>query len=387
MRVRGNPWIRAIDRWLGGLIVVVLGLLKGRGIPPDNRAPAKILLLKLNALGDTLMFLTVVGALKERWGDTEITYLGSTINEELLRRHPELDRVKIIDLSRLIRSPIYLLSIVSDLRKDHYDLLIDGSQWERIAAMLVGLSRSDFRIGFHTAGQWKHTVYHVSIPHRKDRHEMHCFHDLLKPLGIAVSPEVRPTLEVSDRDRQCLDALLSDSVPPEAPILLLHPGCGEHGELRQWPLENYRQLGLRWLRDHENGRIVISGVGGEIGMCETLKNGLPERTVSLAGALDIGISSALLQRTSVLVCGNTGIMHMASAFEVPTVAIHGPTDPVKWGPQNRNAIVIQSPLDCSPCLYLGHEYACDCPKCMEAMSVDTVWNAVKELEKMEVGLA
>jgi len=384
MRVRGNRWVRAIDRWVGGLVVAVLGLFKGRGIPLDNRIPRKILLLKLNALGDTLLFLTVVRALKEKWHDVEITYVGSIFNEELLRRHPDLDRLKIIDLGRLIRTPLYLLNFVRDLRKDYYDLLLDGSQWERIAAMLVGLSRSGFRIGFRTAGQWKHSVYHVSVPHRRDRHEIHCFHDLLKPLGIAVSEEVRPALVVVDRDRERLDALLRDLVPQDAPILLLHPGCGEHGELRQWPLENYRQLGLRWLNEHEHGRVVISGVGGEIEMCETLRDRLSERTVSLAGSLDIGISSALLQRTSVLVCGNTGIMHMASALGVPTVAIHGPTDPVKWGPLNGNAIVVQSPLDCAPCLYLGHEYACDCPKCMEAISVDAVWNAMKELEKIKV---
>jgi heptosyltransferase-3 len=384
MRIRGNPWVRAIDRWIGSAIVAVLGLFKGKGKPLDGRIPHKILLVKLNALGDTLMFLTAARALKDRWPEAEITYLGSTLNVELLQRDPILQRLKILDLSRIMRSPLYLLNFVRDLRKDHYDLVIDGSQWERIAAMLVGMTRSDFRIGFRTPGQWKHTVYHVPIPHRRDRHEMHCFHDLLEPLGIKVSKQVRPWLLVEDHDRSRLDALLNGSIPANSTILLIHPGCGEHGQLREWPLDYYRELGQRWLNSNPGGWIVISGTGGEVAMCENLKNQLPGRAMSLAGSLDIGTSSALLERTSILVSGNTGIIHMASAFETPSVAIHGPTDPVKWGPYNRNAIVLMSPLECAPCLYLGHEYDCDCPKCMEAIPVDTVWQAVMEVEKVAV---
>ena len=381
MKVRGNRWVRGIDRWVGAPLAFVLGLFKGVGRPLDSRVPKKILMLKLNAVGDTLLFLTVAEILKTTWPDVQITYLGSTINQEVLAKSPYLDRIMILDLVKMFRSPGYLLKYVHELRTDRYDVVIDGSQWERVAACTVGLLRADMKIGFRTPGQWKHYVYHAYVPHRRDRHEMYCFHDLLTPLGIRAPVDVTPTLQVEDNDRQRIESLLGGRVESGAPILVIHPGCGEHGDYRQWSLEHYRDLGRKWLEANGDGWIVLTGTGSEVEICRWLEQELPDRVMSLAGSLDIGMTSALLERAAMLVCGNTGMMHLASAFQTPTVAIHGPTDPVKWGPINPNAVVVQSPLECAPCLYLGHEYGCDCPRCMDAIGVDVVWQALVDLEK------
>ena len=378
MKVRGNPWLKRCDRWIGIPATLILGAFKGKGTVPNAKSIRKILLLKLNAVGDTLLFLTVAEALHSKFPKAEISYIGSTINQEILHRNPYLNRKSIIDPQKAVRSPVYLWRFFRNLRKDNYNLVIDGSQWERIAAIIVGLVRSRCKIGFRTPGQWKHQVYHIAVPHRRDRHEMYCFHDLLKPLGITVSKDIKPTISVSESDRQHLKSLLEGHIPAESPILVIHPGCGEHGDFRQWSLDNYRELCQQWLKAHDNSYIILSGTGKEIGMCKKLENELAPQALSLAGQIDLGTTAALLERASVLVCGNTGIMHLASAFQTPTVAIHGPTDPRKWGPINPNAIVVQSPLDCAPCLYLGYEYGCDCPRCMDAITVTEVWKALIE---------
>ena len=379
MKVRGNPWLKRLDRGIGIPATLILGAFKGKGVIPNAGTVRKILLLKLNAVGDTLLFLTIAQALRENYPNAEITYIGSTINQEVLDRNPYLHKKIIIDPQQAIKSPVYLWRFIRNLRKDYYDIVIDGSQWERIAAIIIGLVRSNCKVGFHTPGQWKHYVYHIAVPHRRDRHEMYCFHDLLKPLGITVSKDIKPTISVSESDRQHLESLLQGHIPMESQILVIHPGCGEHGDFRQWSLGNYKELGLRWLKAHDNGYIILSGTGKEVGMCKKLASELAPRALSLAGQIDLGTTAALLEQASVLVCGNTGIMHLASVFQTPTVAIHGPTDPRKWGPVNPNATVIQSPLDCAPCLYLGYEYGCDCPTCMEAITIDDVWKALVEI--------
>jgi heptosyltransferase-3 len=379
MKVRGNRWLKRFDRWMGIPATIILGAFKGKGIVPSAGAVHKILLLKLNAVGDTLLFLTIAQVLRENYPEAEITYIGSTINQEILERNPYINKRIIIDPQQATKSLIYIWNFIKIIRLNSYDLVIDGSQWERVAAIIVGLVRSKCKIGFRTPGQWKHHVYHIAIPHRRDRHEMYCFHDLLKPLGIRVSDDVKPIILITESDKQNLKSLLRGHIPDESPILMIHPGCGEHGDFRQWSLDKYRELGQRWSKAHSNGYIILSGTGKEVGMCKKLENELAPKALSLAGQIDLGTTAALLERASVLVCGNTGIMHLASTFQTPTVAIHGPTDPRKWGPINPNAIVVQSPLECAPCLYLGYEYDCNCPNCMDAITVEDVWKVLMEL--------
>jgi heptosyltransferase I len=385
MKVRGNPWLKRFDRWVGIPITLILGAFKGNRASAEVSNPRKILLVKLNAVGDTLLFLTVAQELHRKFPQAEITYVGSIINQEVLARNPYLDRKIILDPQRAVTSPAYLWKFVRRLRKDYYDIAIDGSQWERIAAIIIGLVRSNLKIGFRTPEQWKHFVYHIAVPHRRDQHEMYCFHDLLEPLGIKVSKDIKPVISVTKDDRQRLELLIHDRILVESPILVIHPGCGEHGDFRQWSLTKFQELGHRWLKANDNGYVVLSGTGSEVAMCKELEKALVPLALSLAGELDLGATAALLERASILVCGNTGIMHLASAFETPTVAIHGPTDPRKWGPVNPNAMVVQSNLECAPCLYLGYEYGCDCAACMDAISVDDVWQILIEIGPVKSG--
>ena len=89
--------------------------------------------------------------------------------------------------------------------------------------------------------------------------------------------------------------------------------------------------------------------------------------------------AAVLARARVMVCGNTGVMHLACAMNVPVVALHGPTDPRKWGPVSPSSVCLQSSLPCSPCLYLGFEYACPSNRCMRTIRPEAVITALRSI--------
>ena len=69
-------------------------------------------------------------------------------------------------------------------------------------------------------------------------------------------------------------------------------------------------------------------------------------------------------------------MHLGCAVGIPVVALHGPTNPVKWGPWSKKSMVISSQRNCSPCLSLGFEYGCNNNACMSDISVQQVFDAV-----------
>jgi ADP-heptose:LPS heptosyltransferase len=85
-----------------------------------------------------------------------------------------------------------------------------------------------------------------------------------------------------------------------------------------------------------------------------------------------------------VVSGNTGVMHMAAALRKKQIAIHGPTNPIIWGPLNPHSKIVMSPCPNCPCLKLGFEYHTKDQSCMRKIDVEQVKNAFIELMKMEI---
>jgi heptosyltransferase III len=374
VKLRGNPWLKAVDRYLLGAFLALGRRIKDKTI--IQQAPRSILLIKFNALGDTILFVSLAKILKRRFPGVRIDFLGSEINRPVLERCPDLDHILIIQLEQMVDQPWAFLMLLDRLRQRKYDVVIDGSQWERITALISVLSGAHKTIGFDTPGQKRATAYNYRIKHRRELHEIDCFFALLEPLGIIPEALERYTsFEVNEVDRQQLNQLAL----PEGRLILFHPGCGAHGFPRQWPMDRYIELGNRMMVKHPDITLVLSGSASEAQFCQEIEEGVKGRVINLSTKLNFLMLAALLKRSDLLVCGNTGVMHLAAAMNVPTVALHGPTDPRRWGPLSNSAVVVQSTKACAPCLYLGDEYNCECPDCMNYIEVDDVYRICEEI--------
>ncbi|MCX6639894.1 MAG: glycosyltransferase family 9 protein [bacterium] len=374
MRLRGNPWLKALDRHL-------LGALLGLGRRKQDHSaisepPKSILLVKFNALGDTILFLALARILKQRWPDVRVDFLGSEINRPVLERCRDLDQILIMRLEKMVSNPWAFIRMVDRLRQRKYDVLIDGSQWERITALIAILSGAKKTIGFDTPGQKRATAFNYRLPHRRELHEIDCFLSLLEPLGIIANAGERfADYSVGEVDRRRLQQLTL----PDGLRIVFHPGCGAHGWPRQWPIDNYIKLADLIWAEFPDANLILSGSTSEMGLCETIAAHVSRPVHNLCAQLDFLLLTALLEKTDLVVCGNTGVMHLAAALNTPVVALHGPTDPRRWGPLSSKAVVIQSSKSCVPCLYLGNEYDCECPDCMGYISVEEVFAACKEI--------
>lgn len=368
MRLRGNPRLKFLDRRiLGGMIRLFCGV---KGKPRIRRAPRSVLLVKLNALGDTLLFLAIARILKREFPGVRVDFLGSEINRPILERSTRLDQVRHLRLARIFTHPHELVSLIREIRRADYDVLIDGSQWERITALIALFSGAGVTIGFDTPGHSNRAgAFHFAMPHRREAHEIDCFFDLLKPLGVQTEEEDRfGEYFVIEEDRR----RLKEQDLPKPPWVVFHPGCGAHGLPRQWSAEKFAELGESLKKLHPEVSILLTGNGSEGRICAQVQEIAPQAVLDFSNRLSFPVLAALLERSSLLVSGNTGVMHLAAALQTPQVALHGPTDPNRWGPLNPNAVVVQSPKSCAPCLYLGDEYQCDCPDCMEEIGVNAV---------------
>ncbi|MFH1861648.1 MAG: glycosyltransferase family 9 protein [bacterium] len=370
MRLRGNPLLKALDRWLLGTAISSFGWIKSK--PRLSDPPGSVLLIKLNALGDTILFVALARVLKRTYPEVRVEFLGSEINLPVLQRCPYLDAVQVCRLSDVFRKPLTFLNVIRQIQRNRYDVIIDGSQWERITALITLFSRAKATVGFDTAGQKRSGAYHFPIPHRREQHEIDCFFELLQPLGIMAQTEERGGIYVvqsEDREK------LRNVYDPLKSQIVFHPGCGAHGAPRQWLPQYYSELAERLAGEFPDHHILLTGSTDETETCASVKSNSRNEILDLCGKLDFHQLAALLEQAALLICGNTGVMHLAAAIGTPVIALHGPTDPRRWGPLSKKATVIISPKECAPCLYLGSEYACDCPDCMAEIPVAGVFQA------------
>ena len=96
---------------------------------------------------------------------------------------------------------------------------------------------------------------------------------------------------------------------------------------------------------------------------------------NLSGKTNLKELCYLLKEASLFVGVDSGVMHLASSFDIPVVGIFGPTDPFYVGPQNRRSRVVREKMECSPCYLKG----CEERPCMKNLDVQRVLEACEEL--------
>ncbi|MCB0721809.1 MAG: glycosyltransferase family 9 protein [Ignavibacteriae bacterium] len=377
--MRRRAIFRFFDRYIGIPIVIFLALFfkRKKRLPIENIK--KILFVKLAAIGDSILLIPTLRTLKKRFPDAELTFVCSPINYSVIKKIPYVDKIVNCDVHSFLKNPLRFVKFISDLRKEKYDILIDAGQWERINAITAAFVKSDCSVGFRTKGQFKHFVYDRVVPHQRNKHELENFLDLLAPLGIDIKEEDKQ-LEyfLTHDDEKFANDFWRENDLDDKTVICLHPGCGENGKPREWADERYIDLGKRLVAYDPNIRILITGSPLEVERCNIIAAGIKDNVINTAGKYTLDNVVAIVKKVKLIVCSNTGMLHIASCVGTKTMGLHGPTNPVKWGSYSKNSVLIQSDKFCSPCLYLGHEYGCQAPQCMAHISVDDVFIYIRK---------
>jgi heptosyltransferase I len=370
---------RFFDRYLGIpiLIVISIFLKRKKRLPIENIK--KILVIKLAAIGDSILMIPMLRTLKDSFPDSEITFVCSYINENIVRKIPFISRIINCDVHSFLRNPYSFLKFISEIRRSSYDIVIDAGQWERINAIITAFTRNECSIGFKTNSQYKHFIYDRVVPHLRSKHELENFMDLLSPLGININ-ENDKKLEyfLNDENRKFAYSFWIENNLENRSVICFHPGCGENGKPREWEESNYIELGKRLVNYDSDVRIIVTGSPLEVDRCEFIVMGIQRNVINVAGKFSLDDVVALVERVNLIVCSNTGMLHIASCVGTKTLGLHGPTNPVKWGAYNKNSVLIQSNKLCSPCLYLGHDYGCKTWPCMSHISIDDVFIHIRK---------
>ena len=370
--MRGNTYFKFADRWAGIPLLLLSSLLKGRrtGSPPAD--PKRIVVVKFSALGDAILLIPSLRALRKSFPASEVLFIGTKFTLPFLRQFGEyIDEFVTVDLERLVRRPWSIVSIIRRVRAFGADAAIDFEQWMRFSALLVGWSGAAFRAGFRTPGQHRHYAFTSGVARDRARHEAENFLALAETLA---APSGGTALEVKIDEGSLIRAqgfLKRNGWEQETPVVILHPGCGDHGMPREWPPERYGELIAR-LAAKRKSAIIISGTKGERAVMERAASSA-QVPVALYEIPTIEDFAALASLASLFISSNNGAMHLVAALKVRQIALHGPTNFRQWGPLNPGAVVIRSACPQCPCLDLGFEYHRTDGFCMRQIGVDEVW--------------
>ncbi|MBQ7609179.1 MAG: glycosyltransferase family 9 protein [Desulfovibrionaceae bacterium] len=366
MSERGSQWRRMLDYWLGIPLVAASSLLRLRKAStlPSAFQPRQIAFLCLGAIGDLLLLSSVITALRARLPSATITLITSRANAAAAHLVPGLDYVCDFSLNQID-------ALIFFVRRLHCDIFFDASQWARIGALIANVSDAAYTVGFATKGQMRHFGYSIAVRHRSDQHEYKNFLDL----GRALYPDLegQPSL--------CLPSSHSESeafslayAEKNAVYLHMWPS-GICAELKEWPAQSWASLCQ--ILTGAGYAVYLTGAPGdaEKNAAFLARNPNP-RVQSLAGLVSLGDLALLFSRARAVVSVNTGIMHLAAIIGAPTVGLHGPTNPLRWGPWGpKVASLLPDHPDCAY-LNLGFEYSSHHKPCMPYLSVASVCQAL-----------
>lgn len=330
------------------------------GPPP---APRRILVIQLRRFGDAVITTALLEDLRRAFPEAGIDFLTTAAIAPLLRGHPFLDECVVYRREHPLRT-------WSEIRKRGYDWIVDSESSPR-SAMLAVAAGSPVRVGWAVTG-WR-WLYTHRVSRRANRPPQYVVLDrqrLLAAVGVPVVP-TRPRLTITDEERSQGDAELaaSGALPgrPHAGLLL---SAGRRS--KEWPVERFAELAGSLAGEGVTPVLFEMPGEGEKTSALLRRTAAPVR----ARVEDARHFLRMLSACQVLISGDTGPVHMATAIGIPTVTIFGPSDPAGWSPQLPITTVVRA--ETSSCLECRRNASDVAHACMAGVDAGTVLARARE---------
>ena len=310
---------------------------------------SNILIRATNWVGDAVMCLPALRAIRGRFPQAHIAILAKPAVADLYTRESSVNEV-----IRYVARPRQL---AGQLRSRGFDCaILLQNAFE--AAWIAWLARIPNRIGYNRDGRRLLLTSAVPLPKRGEipRHERFYYLELLRRAGLLERLPDSPMIRLEH----------PDSKP--AGMIGVSPGAA-YGTAKRWLPERFAEAAGKLARARGSS-IALFGSASERAACERIADLLNGHTVTnYAGQTTLAQFIDLAAACDIFLTNDSGAMHIASALGVPTIAVFGATDDTATGPTGAKARVVREPVECSPCLLR------ECPidhRCMTRVSADRV---------------
>lgn len=340
---------------------------------PPLPAPRRILVVRLDRLGDVVLSTPLLQALRQHLPHAFIAMMVRPACREVVEAHPALNEVIVYEKEGAHQSLRGTVRFARRLRRYEFDTALvlhpsNRSHW------IPWLARIPVRIGYDRKSAWLLTH---RVVHRKQegaKHEAVYTLELLEPFGIPpVVP--RPVVPVSPAAAERVEVLLgASSVGASDRLVAVHPSASCIS--KRWMPERFAEVADRLVAE-QGVRICLVAGEGDAAHAHQVAQRMRQPVVDLAGGLSVGELAALLRRCRCLLSNDSGPVHIAAAVGTPVVDLFGRNQaglsPQRWGPLGDGHVILHKEVGCVTCL----AHNCDIGfLCLTSLSADEVYRAV-----------
>ncbi len=344
----------------------------------------KILIIKTHAIGDLLMSSCGIRETKKAFPESEITLLTGKWSVSIVENNPFIDKRITFDDSILFQKKIFsLLKLILEIRKERFDMafIYHQSPLIHLLAYFGGVKN---RYGFYRSNSRFLTGF---IEEKGSNHYYYPknFVNLLEASGVTPTEDYSLDVFPRDSDRKKIEELfIEENIVLSKKLILIAPG-GSHNSkekvsARVWPLEKYVDLIALINKENPVAQIVITGGPTDKETAEAIiaKSSVP--IFNICGKSSLLGSAVVIEKSALLICNDSSLLHVALAQGTPVSCIFGPTAIETRVPANKKQYCVQSKTECSPCYQFGGFPGCDIDiACMHSITPQDTFNKIKPL--------
>jgi len=336
----------------------------------------KILIRATNWVGDAIMALPALRAVRNRFPDAEISVLARPYVADIYRDQGICNQLITYDPAGEHAGFSGRERLVADLRAQRFDmaLLLQNAFDAAWLAWRAGISQ---RIGYARDGRSLLLTNAVPVPRPGEipAHEKFYYLELLRRAGWieGLPDEAFISLDVPEaHQRRAAETLIGAGSRSNTVRVAIGAGAS-YGSAKCWPPERFAKLASR-LQEQFAADVILFGTPGEVPVSQAIAAGMRIRPIDLTGKTAIADLPALLSQCHLFVGNDSGAMHVAAAVGLAVVAVFGPTDPFGTAPVTPRCSIVQQRPYCSPCFLRR------CPtdhRCMQVISPEMVESAAR----------
>ncbi len=360
-QIRAAPadWFWVHDRWKTPRPNFLLTRYKRGILLPDGAPtalqPFRILIRSSNWLGDAVMSVPAIRAIKCGRPDARVTLVTSEKLAALWKKIPEVDELIVLNRKSIWEA------VTKMRRAGRFDvaILFPNSLRSALEAWLAGIP---LRAGYRGHAR----AFLINQPVRKRRHSGRIEHQASTYLRIAQDAGA----EIPPHPFSSLDSDRRDDASEYR--LGLCPGA-EYGPAKRWLPERFASVAAAVSAARPKAHWFLFGTAADAGPGEIVATALGEKCTNRIGRTSLEQLIDELAACHLLLTNDTGTMHLAALLDVPTVSIFGSTEPRKTAPLGADHVIVRHHVECSPC------FLRECPidfRCMNAVTIDEVTAAV-----------
>ena len=342
----------------------------------------RILLVRLDHLGDLLMATPAIAALRKKFPQARIDLLAGKRAERLFLGNSDIDQIHVFEAPWYDPRrggevwPVDVVRTIIQLRKREYDAAVDMRGDFRVIFLFLWLAGARKRIGFRDLGLGFLLTDPVEYDHERSFLDLNF--DSLVPLGIETSDrKLKFFLETDDRAFVASE-LSANGVKRDS--LLVGIGPTTNRVEQRWDEKRFAEVADRLIDDF-GAQIVLVAAGDDAGIVGLMKGQMKHECLDLSGKTTIGQLGALMERMHLYIANDSGTMHLAIALGTPTVGIFGPSSIRRswpYGQASKRYRAITAAVDCPrPCFRRD----CEERECYDLISAEEVYRATAEILK------